>query len=368
MDKDDWSSYWEEQFRGNSLPALLARLIDAYEANSKRARYVLRFRSLQGAYDLAEAQPTLESKEAVRTSRELTHQNVFEKTAHTSKVYLDQYSSILNDWYRANSNSLEEELTEDEAISSDSDFELTEDELNRRLDLSHDPYLERMMRQQAESVEQTPLLKEALAREFGLDPTLPALDLLIQHWQRINSEQRREHFRWLSEPKEEIQWAKELVGMLPKIASRSLDFERHPLFTISDKCVPESLRDLFEQAHMSYLFNQDVPCTLVCGSLLEHAFEIRFPDLFGEWDRAFKSARKQGKKPEALAFWQKLDIVVSKFSFCGPARQRADAVWSSRTEAMHHPDRYLAQARYRAIDALRDTREALLILFPLVTE
>jgi hypothetical protein len=35
---------------------------------------------------------------------------------------------------------------------------------------------------------------------------------------------------------------------------------------------------------------------------------------------------------------------------------------------MHHPDRYLAQARYRAIDALRDTREALLILFPLVTE
>ena len=165
------------------------------------------------------------------------------------------------------------------------------------------------------------LRRGSLAREFGLDPTLSALDLLIQHWQRINSEQRREHFRWLSEPKEEIQWAKELVGMLPEIASRSLDFERHPLSTISDKCVPESLRDLFEQAHMSYFFNQDVPCTLVCGSLLEHAFEIKFPDLFGEWDRAFKSAKKKGKKPEALAFWQKLDIVVSKFSFCGPARQ-----------------------------------------------
>jgi hypothetical protein len=185
-------------------------------------------------------------------------------------------------------------------------------------------------------------------------------DMANLNWE-IEDEVRKNGNLW-------IHWAKEMVGMLPAITKRAVIFGKHPVSDISNDSFPESLTILFEQAHMSYLFNQDVPCTLVCGSLLEHAFEIKFPVLFEEWDSAFKSAKKQGKKPEALAFWQKLDIVVSKFSFCAPARQRADAVWSARTEAMHHPDRYLAQARYRAIDALRDTREALRILFPLVIE
>jgi len=37
-----------------------------------------------------------------------------------------------------------------------------------------------------------------------------------------------------------------------------------------------ALSVLFEQAHLCYLFNLEIPCAMTCGSLIEEAIEVKF--------------------------------------------------------------------------------------------
>ena len=160
-----------------------------------------------------------------------------------------------------------------------------------------------------------------------------------------------------------IHWAKELVGMLPSVTKRAVELGKHPISEIPKDRVPESLRVLFEQAHLSYLFGFEIPCTLTCGALVEEAFQARFKEMFDCWDQERKEARKRGEKHNDLPFWVKVDRVVEQNPSAGPARQPAQSVWQVRNNAMHHPEEYLRQSRYRSGAILSDVRKVLQILF-----
>jgi hypothetical protein len=174
-----------------------------------------------------------------------------------------------------------------------------------------------------------------------------------------------------------IHWAKELVGMLPAITRRAVEFGKHPISDIPKVRVPESLSVLFEQAHLAYLFDFDIPCVLTCGALVEEAFKERFNEMFEDWDRQFSEAKRKYKeakmksnalkeseqKPQGLAFWEKIDKVVDQNPSAAPARQLANRIWGARTQAMHHPEDYLRQVKYKSRDVLFDTRKVLQFLF-----
>jgi hypothetical protein len=172
-----------------------------------------------------------------------------------------------------------------------------------------------------------------------------------------------------------IHWAKELVGMLPTVTKRAVELGKHPISDIPN--VPESLSVLFEQAHLAYLFDFDIPCVLTCGALVEEAFQKRFKEMFENWDRQFSEAKRQYKeakmksnalkeseqKPQGLAFWEKIDKVVDQNPSAAPARQLANRIWGARTQAMHHPEDYFRQVKYKSRDVLFDTRKVLQFLF-----
>jgi hypothetical protein len=159
-----------------------------------------------------------------------------------------------------------------------------------------------------------------------------------------------------------IQWAKELIGLLPSIVDRSAHLDAHPLAKFADD-VPTSLRLLFEQAHLSYILGLEIPCTLTCGALVEEAFQVRFKEMFEGWDQERRDARKRGEKPHDPPFWEKVDRVVEQNPIARPARQPAQSVWYARNSAMHNPQEYLRQGRYRSEAILSDARKVLQFLF-----
>jgi hypothetical protein len=160
-----------------------------------------------------------------------------------------------------------------------------------------------------------------------------------------------------------IYWAKELVGMLPAVTRRAVELGKHPISQMPNDRVPEGLRALFKQAHLSYLFGLEIPCTLTCGALVEEAFQVRFQEMFGAWDKEYLDGRKKGERPHALTFREKIDRVVAESPFALPARKLAIGVWDARSKAMHKPEDYLGQERYKSATILSDTRKVLKILY-----
>jgi hypothetical protein len=209
-------------------------------------------------------------------------------------------------------------------------------------------------------------------KEQGLPPIGMGLnwyryyEALKTQW--ASEAQQSKHQR-IGESKFEVQWAKEVVGMLSTLLKRNAELEAHPM-TKTDERIPVSIRVLFEQAHLSYLFDFDIPCTLTCGALVEEAFQSRFQKMFDEWDRQFIEAKRRfkeanglGEKPQALAFFAKIDKVIEQNPSVAPAKQLANRIWAARTQAMHHPEEYVRQVRYKSKDVLFDTRKVLGILF-----
>lgn len=161
-----------------------------------------------------------------------------------------------------------------------------------------------------------------------------------------------------------IHWAKELVGMLPAIAKRAVEFGKHPISDIPKDRVPESLRVLFEQAHLCYLFNFDIPCVVTCGSLLEDAFKTRFRDLAIGWEK-----QRNQSPPKYVSLLGKAKDVVSQ-----DPRSKVSAflsfeyssLWEindARRYAVHDPGTYLAGGKRKSEEVLRKTRDILDILF-----
>ena len=140
-----------------------------------------------------------------------------------------------------------------------------------------------------------------------------------------------------------IHWAKELVGMLPAITKRAVELGKHPISDIPKDHVPESLSVLFEQAHLCYLFNFDIPCVVTCGSLLEDAFKTRFPDLAIGWEKL-----RNQSPPKYVSLLGKAKDVVghnprSKVSaFLSGEYSSLWEINDTRRYAVHDPGTYLA--------------------------
>jgi hypothetical protein len=345
-----------DEEKGTTLPALLARCIEAYECSPHRATYVLRFRHLLGRKSRAPKQVNTRTSEALSSSDAASMQESFEKTLHLPSAYLAAYEGLLEDWYRGNSQFLAEQLTEDEAVSWDSRFGLTDEELERIGDLFDNPQFRSYLEKDAEYYEANPVLKRSIARELGFDPDIPAFDLLIRMYQKNENESEAWHFAAMRRPQAKVRWAKELVGRIEEITDREAGLDRHPIAALGDT-IPAAIRTLFEQAHLCYLFDFDLPCTVMCGALIEQAFEEKFPEIFAECARQYKETKRD------LKMWQKIDKVIEKYPRFAPTRQPSNEVWRARTDAIHHPRTYLNLGRYKAEDILRKTSKVLEILF-----
>src|SRR5271157_5162869 len=96
----DVPKLFEDELKGTTLPALLARFIEAYECSPDRTAYVLRFKHLLGKKSQASKQVNDRTSEALSSSNATSLKDVFDKTLHSPSGYLAVYEGLLEDWYR----------------------------------------------------------------------------------------------------------------------------------------------------------------------------------------------------------------------------------------------------------------------------
>ncbi|MGD0630090.1 MAG: hypothetical protein ABR987_12085 [Terracidiphilus sp.] len=166
----------------------------------------------------------------------------------------------------------------------------------------------------------------------------------------INEDVRKSGNLW-------IHWAKELVGMLPAVTKRAVELGKHPISDIPKDRVPESLSVLFEQAHLCYLFNLEIPCVMTCGSLIEEAIEAKFPELKEEW------RRRQWADKKSVPWRSKLEEVARAYLPFGRVWGLAWKVVQKRNEAVHDPTKYLKESKGQSERILRGSRDVLKALF-----
>jgi hypothetical protein len=247
-----------------------------------------------------------------------------------------------------------------------------------------------------ETSEDIDTAEERLQRIVAFREAFPASDLLLEHIEQDRESERKGQLRrevglpqfnvgsnwykyleaeleWMAtrshdserersdEARHSIQWAKELLGMLPMVAKRSLSLEKHPLSDLPDERVPESLRVLFEQAHLCYLFNLEIPCAMTCGSLIEEALETRFPELRNEWQR------KQREERKSVSWREKREQVTAIHPSFQKVAGIASDVVRDRNDAVHDPSKFLLGKHTEQASLLRKTRMVLANLFE-VTE
>jgi hypothetical protein len=153
-----------------------------------------------------------------------------------------------------------------------------------------------------------------------------------------------------SEGKLYIQWAKELIGLLPSIVDRCSRLESHPFATIGE-IVPIAHRTLFEQAHMLYLFDFDIPCVLTCGALVEELVKKEFKDLSTKWS-------------EQQVNWEsKINEIILQYPKYLSAKPFLENIMDNRNVAAHDPSAYLSNGRRRSENVLQMTRKVLEIFF-----
>ncbi len=348
----DVPKLFEDELKGTTLPALLARFIEAYECSPNRAAYVLRFKHLLGRQSQAPKQVNNMTSEALYSSNAASLKEGFDKTLHSPSGYLAVYEGLLEAWYRGNRGFFEDELTEDEIVFRDSNYELADEELEARGELFDNPDFRSSLERQAEDFEKNPDLKRAFAREFGYKEEIPAFDLLIRMYQKTENDSESSHFAYVKRPKPDVRWSKELIGRLGEIVEREDRLESHPFAAVGE-LVPISLRTLFEQAHMLYLFDFDIPCVLTCGTLIEELAEKKFPDLSAKW-------------AEQKTIWEsKVNEIVSRYPQYSSAKPFMENIMGNRNVAAHDPSAYLGNGKMRSGSILRMTRKVLEIFFEL---
>ena len=160
----------------------------------------------------------------------------------------------------------------------------------------------------------------------------------------------------MSQGKLYIQWAKELVGCLPSIVDRSARLEFHPFAAIGEH-IPLAHRTLFEQAHMLYLFDFDIPCIFTCGTLVEEVVNKAFPELYEKW------SLKQSLERKMVPWKAKMGDVVSHNPKFKAAEKLFLDIMYTRNEVAHNPAAYLKAGGSMSETILRKTRQALKILF-----
>jgi hypothetical protein len=342
--------------KGTTLPALLARFVEAYECSPNRAEYVLKFRHLLGRNSEAVKQVNSKTSGALAFSDAASQQGIFEKTLHTSSKFLDVYENLLRAWYLGNSWDFQDELTEDEVTSWDQDFQLSDEERASRGDLLDGTYLHSKLEEEAESFESNPGLKRAIASELGLSPDVEGFDLALRRYQANKNESEKRHFAILESPRAMTFWAKELVGRLGEIVGREEGLDSHPFAAVGEH-IPIAHRTLFEQAHMLYLFDFDIPCVLTCGTLVEELVEKEFPALNQKWAQQQRSERK------SVSWRSKVRDVISENPLFREAEEFLLGIMFARNEVAHDPAAYLRAGRQRSEEILRKTRKVLEIFY-----
>jgi hypothetical protein len=346
----DVPKLFEDELKGTTLPALLARFIEAYECSPNRTTYLLRFKHLLGRKSQAPKQVNNRTSEALSTSIAASLKEVFDKTMHSPSGYLAVYEGLLEDWYRGNRGFFEEELTEDEVVFQDSSYQLADEEREARGDLFDNPYFRSNLERQADDLEKDPDLKRAVAREFGYKEEIPAFDLLIRMHQKTENDSESSHFDYIKRSQPDVRWSKELIGRLGEIVEREDGLGCHPFAAVGE-LIPIAHRTLFEQAHMLYLFDFDIPCILTCGTLVEELIEKEFRELSTKWS-------------EQKTIWQlKISDIISQYPQYRDAEPYLVSIMANRNVAAHDPTAYLSSGRTRSESILRMTRSVLEIFY-----
>jgi hypothetical protein len=356
----DVPKLFEDELKGTTLPALLARFVEAYECSPNRTAYVLRFKHLLGRESQAPKQVNNRTSEALASSIAASSKEIYDKTLHSPSLYLSVYEGLLEDWYRGNRGFFEDELTEDEVVFRDSNYELTDEEREARGELFDNPYFRSSLEKQAEDFEKNPDLKRAFAREFGYKEEIPAFDLLIRMHQKTENDSESSHFDYVKRSKPDLRWSKELIGRLGDIVEREVGLEAHPFASVGE-LVPIAHRTLFEQAHMLYLFDFDIPCVLTCGTLVEELVEKEFPDLSNIWSQMHLPIEER----RHISWESKIQDVVSMYPKYSSAKPFLENIVDNRNVAAHDPSAYLSNGRKRSESILRMTRNVLEIFFEL---
>lgn len=376
---------WNE-CRSDTLPALIARLVEAYECNPERSAAVMRFKYLPGKHREAQNPVNDVVAETLDQSESQATQETFDRTLHVGSLQQQRFSELLDRWRQGNEALLLDELNDDLALGDfpwmrtvleKERFDDTPDKIERMMEsptlaeylLAQSEKEKLEYQKEAEAMDRLPALKEEWAKRFGVDPKLPSDEFVrLCHLASLRQIEDRD-LDSLRAPSSMVFWAKELVGRLAEIIEREDAITKHPIAAFGSK-VPDGIRVLFEQAHLAYLFDFDIPCTLTCGALIEEAFQERFKEMFNGWDmqfkdamRRFKESKGQERKPHGLAFWEKIDKVAQQNPFASAAKHLAIRIWDARSLAMHHPEEYFQQLNYKSKDALFDTRQVLTILF-----
>lgn len=348
----------EIEYRHNGLAILpfLARLVEAYECSPNRAEYVLRFRHLLGSRIQTQKKVNPRVAKALDSSGKSALEDAYNKTLHLPSKYLDEYQRLLDHWYLSNASRLEDELTEDEITSWEDDYELTDEERERRGHLFDNPHFQVWLNEESERLRENPDLRQALARELGVAQDTDAFDLVIRRHQNITNDSEARHFARISRPKPGILWSKELIGRIEEIVGREREWLRHPVAFLGEQ-IPKSIHVLFEQSHLCFLFDLEVPCIISCGALLEEAIETKFPDLSKEW------IRRWSKDRVSTPFPKKVEEVIAAYPSVALISDPVLRVYKVRNEVVHEPANFLKSHKCEPIEILRDTRGVLRILY-----
>lgn len=151
-------------------------------------------------------------------------------------------------------------------------------------------------------------------------------------------------------------WAKELIGVLPSVVDRSSRLGTHPFAAIGEE-VPLALRTLFEQAHMLYIFDFDIPCIITCATLVEEVIESTFPDLSEKW------SMKQRLERKSVRWIDKINDVVYQNPRLHGAKKPLLDIGVIRNDVVHDPAKYLNAGRNNSEEVLRKTRTVLQLIF-----
>lgn len=340
---------------GLAILPLLARLVEAYECGPNRVEYILRFRHLLSRRNaLPQKGVSHKLNKALDSSGTSALNEMFGKTLHSPSKYLREYERLLDDWHQRNASLLEDELTEDEVTSWEGDYELADEERERRGDLFDN--LHATFEKESEDLKRNPELKRAFAREMGVAEDIDAFDLVVRRYQGSHSDSETSYFADISRPKAGLLWSKELIGRIEEIVEREQKLLSHPVASLGAS-IPKSIGVLFEQSHLCFLFNLELPCIISCGALLEEAVENRFPELSAKWFRQWKKERV------SASFRKKIEEVVSAHPWAAQISSPALRIYEVRNEAVHAPAKYLGSGKGEPTEILRDTREVLHILY-----
>jgi hypothetical protein len=333
----------------------------------------MRFKYLPGKQLGAQNPVNDDVAQAIDQSESQATHEIFGRTMHDGSTQRQRFTELLDCWHQGNEDALEEKLTDDLAVGDFSwmrtvpekeRFDDTPENIDRMMS---DPLLAKYLlsknedeklsyQEEAEAVDRIPALRAMWAEQFGVDPATPS-DEFVRLCKLTSFRQMEEvDLDSLRAPSATVFWAKELVGRLPEIIEREDRLESHPFAAIG-KLVPPAHSILFEQAHMLYLFDFDIPCVLTCGTLVEELVEKEFPDLNKKW------AQQEWQEHKPVSFRSKVRDIITENPIFGEAEAFLLNIWSARNETTHDPAKYLRAGRNRSEEILKKTRKVLEIFF-----